>query len=261
MYVLLLFFTLIIYCFSNQLEIEYARNLNDKLLNDLFNKKIDCIILTNYLSHEKCDDLLKNIKIKKLKNWTVLNSSDKLSDTDVLVTQIPISQVIDGIRKTTEDYINQEDIFSEIDNPIKTIFRRCKDFIIKIGDDELLRKLYPKYNHKFLETILRVYNADPKKYEEENNGMIHNDIDETDLYKYYDIFTINIYLKTPKKGGSLKIWKNIFKSNEVFPKIGDVIIFNPEYYHSVQPFPIGKRISLQSFILKHKNSNRVNIRA
>ena len=89
--------------------------------------------------------------------------------------------------------------------------------------------------------------------------MIHNDVDETGIYNNYDIFTVNIYLKVPENGGSLKIWKSIFEK-EIFPQAGDVIIFNPEYYHSVQPFPKGERISLQTFLLKHKYSNKIFIR-
>ena len=62
-------------------------------------------------------------------------------------------------------------------------------------------------------------------------------------------------MSVPEIGGELKLWKNNFNYIEIKPDIGDLILINPSYYHSVKTFPKGKRYSIQTFIIKEKKSN------
>lgn len=250
----LTFFITIIYFYKKTINCEYI--INDSTLNKLFNKNIDIIHYKNYISHEICDNIIKKLLINNIRIWTAINNNNKLSKSDVFICQYPLSQVFDNIIKPKK-YFNQIDIYKNINNPIDNLFKDCRNFEVKIGKDDELKKLYPNFINKYLKTILRIYKSNKNNINK--NGMIHNDVDETGIYNDYDIFTVNIYLKVPENGGSLKIWKSIFEK-EIFPQSGDVIIFNPEYYHSVQQFTEGERISLQTFLLKHKYSNKILIR-
>ena len=250
----LTFFIIFIYFYKKTINCEYI--INDSSLNNLFNKNIDIIHYKTYLSNNECNNIINKLIINNIKNWTAINNNNKISKSDVFICKYPLSQVFDNIINP-EIYFNQVDIFKNINNPIDNLFNNCKEFKIKIGEDDKLKILYPNFINKYLKTILRIYKSNKNNINK--NGMIHNDVDETGIYKDYDIFTINIYLKVPENGGSLKIWKSIFEK-EIFPQAGDVIIFNPELYHSVQPFPKGERISLQTFLLKHKYSNKIFIR-
>ena len=231
-------------CISNDLN-DFKKMINNK-------SNINTLFIRNFYPEHLCDVLLNRInKIiinKRIENW-------KYSETkghDVNIFQIPLSYVFNNM-KSHKDYLNQGDygLYNNIISPLQYFKRILKNKLIdiNIGYDKELAKYINKNNKNlFQEGIVRIYNKN-------DGGLWHVDIDDSNMYKDYKIYSINIYLKTPPKGGRLKIHNKILS-----PKKGDMIIFDPSYYHCVEKCNSNNRISIQSFLLYNSKKDYIMIR-
>lgn len=217
----------------------------------LFDNTIACIHLKDFYPKEYCDILLKRIKIineENIKPW-------RYSDTkhhDVSIFQTPLSDVFNNL-KSPEEYFNQMDwnLYEGLPSPIDYFiekYQKQNECNIQKNRDDCIIEQFPKYKafeNNFLESIVRIYKPNTFHID----GLRHIDIDETGYYNDYHIYSINIYLQVPKDGGEL-----IIENTKIKPSIGDVIVFNPSYTHSVRQSTKENRISIQSFILYHKKN-------
>ena len=222
----------------------------------LLDNSVQCVHIMNFYPKKYCEILLnriKNINKENIKPWRY----SKNKNHDVSVFQIPLSDVFNNL-KTPEEYFNQKDwnLYKGIISPIEYFINNYNDsnHNLKKGRDDCIINhfpIYKKYKNSFLESIIRIYK--PNTYHKD--GLSHIDIDETGYYNNYNIFTINVYLQVPRNGGTLTIGNKKIK-----PSCGDLIIFNPGYYHSVEQSIYNDRISVQSFILSNKKKKEIFIR-
>jgi hypothetical protein len=250
-----IFIFIILLLYSHHLlfiKIEIGHSIEDIPL--LLDNRIDCIHIKKFYPTEYCDILLKqirNIQTANIKPWRY--SKDKVHDVSIF--QIPLSDVFNELR-TPEEYFNQKEwnLYDGIISPIDYFIRASTINNIHKGMDDCIIEHFPKYkeyNSRFLESIIRIYK--PNSYAKE--GLKHIDIDDTGYYNDYNIYSINIYLYVPKDGGDLTI-----QNKKVKPSKGDLILFNPNYYHSVSQSMTEDRISVQSFILSSKKGKVLYIR-
>ena len=224
--------------------VEYTDKLTDNIFDKLVNNEIQILIIKN--SYKYLDKFKNNILSlnKKFKKWEI----DKKSKFDVDIIQTPLSNYYNNLT-TLDDYLNQENIIDKILYKIENPLNIFKDNLTKyktfIGYDPILNN-----SNKYQKFIIRKYN----EYSiNSQNGLIHIDTDDTGLYADYTLLSVNLYLND-FEGGELKYWKNFINYIEIKPNKGDMIIINPNYYHSV--LKINKdntRISIQSFILIKNN--------
>jgi hypothetical protein len=226
-------------------------------MKKFFDKKVDMIVIKNFLSKTDCEKCCQKVKDKKLRIWNSTDDKGTVVPSDVYIFQTPLADVFNEFVKP-EKYFGQNNAFY---SPLPKAFHHVKQYRIRLGEDDILLKRFPEYKkHRmaFLEFLVRTYFPSQEK-----EGLIHNDVDDTGFYDDCDIFTLNIYLKmsdVEEGGGAVRIWKNFAKATTIQPEEGDLLLFNPEYNHAVRPFSTGKRISLQTFLVKDKNSNNVYVR-
>lgn len=246
---------------SNRLN-KLSRLFNFHELIGLYN--INTIVIKDFYPLDLCDILLGRIndiiKEKGTGSWKYSISKGH----DVNIFQIPLSYVLNNIT-SHEDYLNQENygLYDGIISPIQYLKNKLNkncSLNIKVGWDYEIKKYidgidknntYNKNKILFQEGIVRVYNNN-------DGGLWHVDVDDSDMYKDYKIYTINIYLQTPSdgNGGRLKIHNKI-----ISPKKGDMIIFDPSYYHCVEKCKgDNNRISIQSFLLYNSKNDYIMIR-
>ncbi len=246
---------------SNRLN-KLSRLFNFHELIGLYN--INAIVIKDFYPLNLCDILLGRINNiitdKGTGNWKYSISKGH----DVNIFQIPLSYVFNNIA-SRKDYLNQGTygLYDGIVSPIQYLKNKLNkncSLNIKVGWDYELSKYIDgvdknntdnKNKLLFQEGIVRVYNNN-------DGGLWHVDIDDSDMYKDYKIYTVNIYLQTPSKGngGRLKIQNKI-----ISPKKGDMIIFDPSYYHCVEKCKRGdNRISIQSFLLYNSKNDYIMIR-
>ena len=256
--ILVFIFIIIIYSYTFPLiigcnnDVHISNTIKD--IDLLLNNNIQCIHIRNFYPINFSNILLKrinNIIDLNIKPWRY--SKDEIHDVSIF--QKPLSDVFNDLIKP-EDYFNQKkwDLYNNIISPIEYFINLSKLNNIYKGQDECIINKFPKYRkyyNKFLDSIVRIYK--PNSYN--MNGLKHIDIDETGYYNDYSIFSINIYLHVPKDGGYL-----IFNNLKIKPNKGDLILFNPSYYHSVSQSRIDNRISVQSFILFNKKNKKMYIR-
>ena len=225
---------------------------------------INGIVIKDFYPEEFCNILIGRInniiKNKGTENWKYSKSKGH----DVNIFQVPLSYVLNNIT-SHEDYLNQDNygLYDGIISPIQYLKNKLNkncSLNIKVGwDYELIKYIdgidknntYNKNKILFQEGIVRIYNNN-------DGGLWHVDVDDSDMYKDYKIYTINIYLQTPEEGngGRLKIHNKI-----ISPKKGDMIIFDPSYYHCVEKCKgCDNRISIQSFLLYNSKNDYIMIR-
>jgi hypothetical protein len=247
-----MFIFILILIYSSYINMKISNSLNDIPL--LLNNSVPCIHIKNFYPIEYCDKILNrinNIQSNNIKPWRY--SNNKIHDVSIF--QTPLSDVLNEL-VSPEDYFNQSDwkLYNNIISPIDYFISKSNiDYIKKSRDDCIIAKFpqYSKYSNKFLDSLIRIYK--PNTYSKE--GLKHVDIDDTGYYHNYNIYTINIYLKIPTDGGNLNI-----NNKSIRPSKGDLILFNPSYYHSVSQSQKEDRISVQSFILSHKHTREIFIR-
>ena len=240
-----------IYHFYRRSHIEISSKIEDIPL--LLNNTVACIHIKDFYPKNYCDILLKRMKEinnQDIKPWRY---SDK-KNHDVSIFQIPLSNVFNEL-STPEEYFHQKEwnLYDGIPSPIDYFISECHKYNVdgfhKGKDDCIIGHfpIYKKFENNFLESIVRIYK--PNTYHKD--GLQHVDIDETGYYGDYDIYSINIYLKVPSDGGELTIGNMKIK-----PSVGDLILFNPSYNHSVRQSMTEDRISVQSFILSSKKKKK-----
>lgn len=247
MYKHIIFILVILYFYGkirDKPKIIYTSFINDNIFNDIVKDKVQIIIIKN--SYKECDKLKKNIDNlhNKYKKWKINNNKY----FDVNIIQYPLSDYFNNLISLNK-YLNQEDIVNKIltniDNPFDVLKKNLKNYKIINGGDPILNK-----SLKYQKFIIRKYNSNSIK---NKDGLIHIDTDDTGFYKDYKLLSINLYLND-FDGGEIKLWKNIFNYVIVKPNKGDIIIINPNYYHSVMKLENDcNRLSIQSFILIKEN--------
>ena len=239
--ILIIIFPKLLYLyFIDKPKVIYKSELCNEDLKGIIDKKIDVLVIKGYFDNY-VDKIAQHLELLKLdqKSWRGTNKDC----FDVKIIQIPLSDYFNGLC-SFEEYISQKGIigemFKNVGNPFDKLKADLPKYKILIGKDPILSK-----SCNFQPCLVRFYNGSMMS----GDGLKHVDTDDTGLYKDYSLLSLNIYLNT-FQGGELKFWKNIFNSTLISPKKGDLIIMNPNYYHSVKKTD-SMRISLQSFMLSN----------
>lgn len=258
-------------------DIIITKQLNQRLLEKLFNYEIPAIVVRGFADKIVCEkmsnELISQKGIEQFKYVISDNGSEKRLFLGVSRLGVPHSSTFGKAQDSKEmlDYIK---LSRPMTNRIRSLVAPLLSPIdkLRLELDEVWRdgaQIANFIGEKMFSGIIR--------YTDQNallSKKPHVDSLPAD-FAFEDQFAANIYVDTPQNGGELLIWNKYGRLNpdevhsedvnlkllneesepdyKIKLETGDLVLFPTQVPHAINTFSEGRRISIQTFFAKNKN--------
>ncbi|WP_438009583.1 hypothetical protein WME89_13430 [Sorangium sp. So ce321] len=271
---------------SDRSAVARTATLTPRALAALFSNRICAIHIPQFVSREACDTLSNNILKQDLVNWNVRDPKKVYKKSDVDTLGVPFNVAARSQEEWTDYFtsaVSGPEVMRALAAPHPFPIDSFRDLINKHWKHGLKLKEYK--GHPMRPSLIRVMHDNAEMRERPLN--CHADSAPL-LSSQQGVFSVNIYLKKPTRGGDLYIWNprlslvrhwslisNFFLAPSYMdeelqtyvqgllpPPIrlsieaGDLVMLNTGRPHAVTTMQGGPRVSIQAF-LKYKRQSPV----
>lgn len=249
---------------EQQSNIITAHELEKWHLDGLFNRTIDAVRISGYITEQNAKDISSKIK--------------QSTFFGCYVNAPNIGRIGQAFFECQNDDISLKRYRELSATWIKEMRKEISPYLTPIDRLRLeLSEIWPYHCHLAELADHKLFAGLVREFKEGSFAEPHNDVLSWDLVngihtKVTNQIAANVYLETSDKGGALRLWnewpetkeeyeviqingsygveKEFLRGSyiEIIPEVGELVLFNPRRIHSVEEILQGSRLTWSCFI-------------